>query len=421
MRGPLLAFVSFAVVIGVFVGAGFLFGGRSQTPATDVTRPSPLPTPTPLTQEVSEPIEPGYYFIDADGDPSTSAGVTFLIKSQGWRGSKERVNFYDISGVSFHTLHMELFVEPFTPVCGDGPVDPGVPVAAGSTATDLADGFAASGFTVLEAPAPVTAFGQDGYHVVVQVPEGCQFGGERTQHRWIYPGDVMEIWSFEIDGSLVMIEALWLTRGPGMVVPAEDERLTALRGVIDSLELVSGESIEPTPTTLAPDPELTTDLEIIQAGVKALEILVAGVDAFYSGDSDRAARLFELVDRTDHEIRQESQFQAAIDGRLTLTCEPDGPGQLQCLVPYQNAPADAVGYRDSPGDSIRVVVENGEVTQFSFPWHTWLERDLSVFLSEFEDSQVCGQGGVGNPLLRTTDCASWIMEHLDEWAEWSNS
>ena len=42
-------------------------------------------------------------------------------------------------------------------------------MAAGSTAADLADVFAASGFTVREAPAPVSAFGQDGFHVVVEV------------------------------------------------------------------------------------------------------------------------------------------------------------------------------------------------------------------------------------------------------------
>ena len=168
----------------------------------------------------------------------------------------------------------------------------------------------------------------------------------------------------------------------------------------------------PTPTTVpAPEPETMTDLEVIEAGVAA----------FYSGDGERAAALFELPDRTDEQVRQESAFQAAIGGQLTLNCDPDGPGQFQCFVPYQNAPADAIGYRDSPGDNIRVVVENGQVTQFLFPWHTWLERDLSGFLSEVENGQVCGQGGFGHPLLRTTDCANWIMEHLDEWIEWYQS
>jgi hypothetical protein len=86
----------------------------------------------------------------------------------------------------------------------------------------------------------------------------------------------MEVWSFDLDGSVVMIEALWLTASRG-IVPAEDERLTELRGVIDSLVLTSSESIEPTPTTLALDAETMSDFEILQAGVTA----------FYSGDADR--------------------------------------------------------------------------------------------------------------------------------------
>lgn len=35
--GPVMAIVSFVVVVGVFVGAGFLFGGEGRTPATDAT------------------------------------------------------------------------------------------------------------------------------------------------------------------------------------------------------------------------------------------------------------------------------------------------------------------------------------------------------------------------------------------------
>jgi hypothetical protein len=186
---------------------------------------------TPLTQEEYEPIEPGAYFVDADGDPSTTAGATFLIETEGWIGSKEGVNFNGMNGVSPHTLHLKLFEEPFTPVCGLSGVTAGVPLPAGSTAADLVDGFAASGFTVLEAPAPVSAFGHDGYHVVVEVPEGCQFGGEGTPHIWVYPGDVIEVWSFDMDGSIAMVEALWLTE------PTLEEDLAVLRAVIDTLVL----------------------------------------------------------------------------------------------------------------------------------------------------------------------------------------
>jgi hypothetical protein len=200
------------------------------TVPTTTPTPTAAPNPTRLTQEEYEPIEPGAYFIDADRDPSTTAGGTFVIEGPGWIGSKEGVNFNGDNGVS---LHLKPFVEPFTPVCGQSGVTAGNPMAAGSTAADLADGFAASGFTVREAPAPVNAFGQDGHHVVVQVPEGCQFGGEGTPHIWIHPGDEIEVWSFDMDGSMVMVEALWLGHSP--TVSQED--LAETRAVVDSLVL----------------------------------------------------------------------------------------------------------------------------------------------------------------------------------------
>lgn len=248
-RGLAWALATFAIVLAVG-GLYLAFSGDGEvvdqstvptptTVPTTATTPSTVLTPTldptRLTQEEFESIEPGAYFVDADGDPTTTAGATFVIENQGWIGSKEGVNFNSEIGAFPHTLHLKPFVEPFTPVCGQSGSIAGNPLAAGSTAADLADGFAASGFTVLEAPAPVSAFGRDGYHVVVEVPEGCLFGGEGTPHIWIYPGDVMEVWSFDMDGSVVMVEALWLTLSPS--ITPDDERLAPLRDVIDSLVL----------------------------------------------------------------------------------------------------------------------------------------------------------------------------------------
>jgi hypothetical protein len=161
----------------------------------------------------------------------------------------------------------------------------------------------------------------------------------------------------------------------------------------------------PTPTTLAPDVESMTDREIIQAGVAA----------FYSGDADRAAELFELPDRTDDEIRQESAYQAGIGGRLTLNCALDLPGEFQCFVPYQNALTDAIGYVDSPGDRNRIVVEDGVITAFEFPEHTWIVVEMGSFLASegrFEDYEGCSFG----PFPEV--CATIQMENLDAWLEW---
>ena len=144
----------------------------------------------------------------------------------------------------------------------------------------------------------------------------------------------------------------------------------------------------PPTTTVAPDVETMTDLEVIQAGVEAL----------YSGDAERAVELFGIEDspvwrnqsggdeeaqiRDDDLIRQETAYQAAIGGRLTLNCteEVNTPGMFSCNVPYHNALTDAVGYVDSPGDFIHVVVQDGVITQFGLPGHL-VQGSPTSFLS----------------------------------------
>jgi hypothetical protein len=169
----------------------------------------------------------------------------------------------------------------------------------------------------------------------------------------------------------------------------------------------------PPPTTMAPDVETMTDLEVIEAGVAAL----------YSGDAEHAVELFELQDGDDDQIRQEAAYQAAIGGRLTLNCtEVSTPGVFTCNVPYHNGVTDAVGYVDSPGDTNRVVVQDGVITEFAIPEHEFLLYEVGNFL----DEQVEGQEGCvddltppgGRFLLRTPECANLIMDHLDEWADW---
>ena len=154
--------------------------------------------------------------------------------------------------------------------------------------------------------------------------------------------------------------------------------------------------VEPTPTTVAPDPETMSDLEVIEAGVAAL----------YSGDAERAVELFGIEDspvwrnqaggddeaqiRDDDLIRQEAAYQAAIGGRLSLNCteEVNTPGMFTCFVPYHNALTDAVGYVDSPGDRIQVVVQDGVITQFGLVEETSSKGSPTSFLSTMSS---CGR------------------------------
>ena len=213
-RGVAWAVAAFIVLT---VGGMYLaFGGEDgrvvdqptvPTPTTVLT-PAPNPTRLPeVGQEPVGPLAPGAYVV-VDRDPSTRTRGTFLIEGPGWMGSDEGISRQN--GVS---LHLHQVDEPVPPGC-EWAVNP---MPAGSTAADLADGFAVSGFTVRDAPAPVSAFGHDGYHVVVEVPGGCNGGGYGSGHTNIllHPGDVVEAWIFDIDGHIVVDRGIVADKVPG--------------------------------------------------------------------------------------------------------------------------------------------------------------------------------------------------------------
>ncbi|HEX2152523.1 MAG TPA: hypothetical protein VHL52_00910 [Acidimicrobiia bacterium] len=215
--------------------------------------------------------------------------------------------------------------------------------------------------------------------------------------------------------------AMTKTQQPPTATPRKRYRGPALAVAIFVAVLVlpalylafSGESdpvadTQPTPTTVAPEAEIMTDLEVIEAGVAAV----------YSGDADRAVELFDLSDRDDEAIRQEAAYQAAIGGQLTLNCrELDTPGVFSCRTPYHNAMTDAIHHRDS-GDTNRVVVEDGVIRAFGFPEHTFIALQMGTFLAmegRYEGYENC----VFGPFPEF--CATIQMESLDSWIEWRQS
>lgn len=194
-------------------------------------------------------------------------------------------------------------------------------------------------------------------------------------------------------------------RGPAWAVAAFVAVLTvaglylAFSG--DEEDLVADTTPSPT-TTVA---QTTTDLETIEAAVAA----------FYSGDGERAAELFELSDRTDDQIRGESAYQAAIGGRLTLNCiEETAPGVFTCRTPYHNAMTDAIGYGDS-GDTNEVVVEEGVITEFVFPEHYFMVGQMGTFLAM--EGRLTGYENCSSGPFHES-CATIQMENLDSWVDW---
>lgn len=90
VSGPVVAIVSFVVVVGVFVGARFLFGGQDQTSATDVTQPSSPDVTQPATTipaagavEVRHQIVLYESTVDLSCDDAVGAGTT-QIELESW-------------------------------------------------------------------------------------------------------------------------------------------------------------------------------------------------------------------------------------------------------------------------------------------------------------------------------------------------
>ncbi|HJQ90752.1 MAG TPA: hypothetical protein VJ950_03545 [Acidimicrobiia bacterium] len=196
-----------------------------ELPVTDIGNPTRLPE---FGQGPIGPLDPGAYIADADGDPATTAAATFLIESSEWMGSNEGVFRQNSNEVLLHVHQVD---GPYAaaPLC-DPTGDNQMP--ASSTAADLAERFAVGGFTVRQAPAPVRSFGYDGYHVVIEVPEGCDDAQGWQRGIFLHPGDVMEAWIFDMGGDILMVEAMWRTASP-------EEELAELKAVVDTLVLSS--------------------------------------------------------------------------------------------------------------------------------------------------------------------------------------
>ncbi|HEU5113572.1 MAG TPA: hypothetical protein VFU96_09650 [Acidimicrobiia bacterium] len=227
-RGPIVGIAAAAVIL---IAGLVLFLTRDNMPVAE-----PAPNATEITPEealeAESPLEPGAYFVDTDGDDASSLRGTFVIEGSGW-GPVPSGAVKGSEGQEFVMLLVLEVDQVYSPVC-DVPAPS--PVAAGTTAEDLANQFAASGFTVREALAPVNAFGYEGHHMVVEVPEGCAgetyqawTGGGWSGRYYQSNGNVVEYWFLDVEGTPVMVEADWF---PGT---SAEEDVAELQAVVDSL------------------------------------------------------------------------------------------------------------------------------------------------------------------------------------------
>jgi hypothetical protein len=231
---------------------------HSSVPTVAPTVPMPA-DPIPLLGSGAPMIAPGTHFFDADGDAATSLGANVTIEGTGWRAAS---GDFQVQG-SEPTLAAGFYREPAQQSASGWGVSlmivqvDTVPQAgcrsdvwepAGRSAKDLAEQFAANPDVIVREPlASVTAFGYQGYHLLVELPEyssadGYQCAGERPSiydgwqangfgRTYSRPGQTLEYWILDVDGRPLLIEASWYPD-----TPAAD--VADLRTAIESLAII---------------------------------------------------------------------------------------------------------------------------------------------------------------------------------------
>ena len=178
-------------------------------------------------------LEPGPYFIDPDGDPSTPLRVTYQVAAEGWEQWIGALKDSDDNG------HVALSITTVDNLVRDGCRDhrPAEP-AVGPTVDDLAAALSTlAPFEVTSPPSDVTILGYQGKHLeltvsdVRVVPQGnsrifadCIDG---NLHSWIapnlggsfygyntQPGETEEFWILDVDGTRLVLQTIQSPESP---------------------------------------------------------------------------------------------------------------------------------------------------------------------------------------------------------------
>lgn len=191
------------------------------------------------------PLEPGDYWIDHDRDPATSLRVDFTIADPGWEPIIGA--FKEVGEDNYVAVLVAAVTKVASAACADTEWLP-----AGATAEEIATGLAdIDGFVTREPLTEVTAFGYDGYHLILEIPEGDYYqpgqgftgcddpttpGGSTfdgwegpTFSRYYQrPGQIVELWVLDVEGSPLMIESNQFLDSP-------EEDIAQLLAVLDSI------------------------------------------------------------------------------------------------------------------------------------------------------------------------------------------
>lgn len=204
--------------------------------ATTTTAENPIE----LSGAIGGQLRPGTYVMDHDQSPATSLEVRFTLAEPGW----EQFDGVFKNGPSASSGYVAVkFLEVdrvASPAC-DATVFVSVPQTTEALATALGG---VEDFITLTPPTGVNAFGYDGYHLVLQVPdlgsevgqnfEACDdtyfdgYEGPTISRYYQGPEQFVEFWVLDVGGIPLVIETTWFPDSPA-------EHLAELRAILDTV------------------------------------------------------------------------------------------------------------------------------------------------------------------------------------------
>jgi hypothetical protein len=231
-----------AVVVVAVVGINLLPGGSG--PGGSPPSPSPSPTaeptatPRPTSADVGLPVGP--FHLEDKGLAMTvtipASGWTFLSEGTALMKGDEVANLPE-AAILFWSFPAGTPFYVYADPCRLTSTKPATPVTA---AGDIAAGLAAQASRDASEPVDVTVGGKAGQSVTLHVPddavpdacEGGEFasygvpGDEPTRYHQ-GPGQIDEFWILDVDGAIVIIDAMYRPNTPAELV---DE----LRTIVES-------------------------------------------------------------------------------------------------------------------------------------------------------------------------------------------
>lgn len=246
MNNVAKALVAMAALVAVaFLGINLLPGSGAGPGAQPSPSPTAEPTATPRPTSTVANLPEGAFAFEDNGTAMTvtipASGWTFGPEYTGLMKGNEVANLPEAT-VLFWSFPAGTRFYVYGDPCRSTSTKPDAPV---TTAGEIASGLASQASRDASEPADVTVGGHAGKSIILHVPDDAVFGeceegefvsyGTEAEALTRYhqgPGQVDELWILDVDGSFVIIDAMYRADTPPALV--EEMRELAQSATFDT-------------------------------------------------------------------------------------------------------------------------------------------------------------------------------------------